>query len=214
MLVHLDSALRQLRCWPEVPRLVAFADVVKKRRLPSSYADQRKKLPSATAMDLTIMRQQQGKMTYDPRTQKPRLLDVDSPLYMNYRCNAHQVMHASFCHVMFENWSAKTLLEACVITCNELGILCVQVPIKLLHPVFEKFERLAESVQPTAAALNFVQTVCTQAKYFASGENDYQHIMRACWKDLLLHLGAVSRPSVGRNSIPDLAMLVSIVSVS
>ena len=89
------------------------------------------------------------------------------------------------------------------------------MPLKLLHPVFGKFERLAESMQPTAAALKFVQTVCAQAKYyFASEESDYQHIMRSCWRDLLLHLGAVSRPSVGRNSIPDLAMLFSIVGPS
>ena len=104
-----------------------------------------------------------------------------------------------------------------LLSCSAMSqaVECVQVPIKLLHPVFGKFERLAESMQPTSAALKFVQTVCAQAKYyFASEENDYQHIMRICWKDLLLHLGAVSRPSVGRNTIPDLAMLVSIIGPS
>ena len=86
----------------------------------------------------------------------------------------------------------------------------MQVPIKLLHPVFGKFEHLAETVQPTGASLQFVQTVCAQAKYYyASEEKDYQHVMRRLWKDLLLHLGGVSRPAVGRNSVPNLALAVS-----
>ena len=88
----------------------------------------------------------------------------------------------------------------------------VQVPIKLLHPIFGKFEHLAETVKPTIASLNFVQTVCAQAKYFyASDEKDYQQVMRRVWTDLLVHLGGVSRPAVGANgrSVPDLALAVS-----
>ena len=88
----------------------------------------------------------------------------------------------------------------------------MQVPIKLLHPVFGKFERLAETVKPTIASLNFVQTVCAQAKYYyASEEKDYQHVMRRVWTDLLVHLGGVSRPAVGATgrSVPDLALAVS-----
>ncbi|KAL0019684.1 hypothetical protein WJX79_007069 [Trebouxia sp. C0005] len=148
-------------------------DISRKRRLPSSYTDRRRKLPSASGMNLTIMRQQQGVMMYDDVTQKPCLHGMDSPLYMNYRCNAYQV------------------------------------PIKLLHPVFGKFKRLAETVKPTIASLNFVQTVCAQAKYYyASEEKDYQHVMRRVWKDLLVHLGGVSRPAVGATgrSVPDLAL--------
>ena len=90
--------------------------------------------------------------------------------------------------------------------------LYMQVPIKLLHPVFGKFERLAETVKPTIASLNFVQTVCAQAKYYyASEEKDYQHVMRRVWTDLLVHLGGVSRPAVGATgrSVPDLALAVS-----
>ena len=56
--------------------------------------------------------------------------------------------------------------------------LYVQVPIKLLHPIFRKFEHLAETVKPTIASLNFVQTVCAQANYYASDEKDYQQVMR------------------------------------
>ena len=88
----------------------------------------------------------------------------------------------------------------------------VQVPIKLLHPIFGKFEHLAETVKPTIASLDFVQTVCAQAKYYyAPEEKDYQHVMRRVWTDLLVHLGEVSRPAVGANgrSVPDLALAVS-----
>ena len=82
--------------------------------------------------------------------------------------------------------------------CNEA--LCVQVPIKLLHPIFGKFERLAETVQPTVASLNFVQTVCAQARYYyASKEKDYQLVMQNVWRGLLSQFGAVSRPAVGRD---------------
>ena len=90
--------------------------------------------------------------------------------------------------------------------------LYMQVPIKLLHPTFGKFEHLAETVKPTTASLNFVQTVCAQAKYYyASEEKDYQHVMRRVWTDLLAHLGGVSRPAVGATgrSVPDLALAVS-----
>ena len=88
----------------------------------------------------------------------------------------------------------------------------MQVPIKLLHPVFGKFERFAETVKPTIASLNFVQTVCAQAKYYyASEETDYQHVMRRVWTDLLVHIGGVSRPAVGATgrSVPNLALAVS-----
>ncbi len=96
--------------------------------------------------------------------------------------------------------------------CNEA--LCVQVPIKLLHPIFGKFERLAETVQPTVASLNIVQTVCAQARYYyASKEKDYQLVMQNVWRGLLSQFGAVSRPAVGRDycraSPVDLALAVS-----
>lgn len=91
----------------------------------------------------------------------------------------------------------------------------MQVTIKLLHPIFGKFEHLAGTVQPTAASLQFVQTICAQAKYYyASEEKDYQPVMRTLWKDLLLQLGGVSRPAVGRNSVPNLALAVSIPHVN
>ncbi|KAL0032169.1 hypothetical protein WJX77_008748 [Trebouxia sp. C0004] len=60
---------------------------------------------------------------YDDVTQKSRLVEMDSPLYMNYRCNANQV------------------------------------PIKLLHPIFGKFEHHAETVKPTIASVNFVHVL-------------------------------------------------------
>jgi len=96
--------------------------------------------------------------------------------------------------------------------CDEA--LCVQVPIKLLHPTFGKFERLAETVQPTVASLNFVQTVCAQARYYyASKEKDYQLVMQNVWRGLLWQLGGVGRPAVGRDycraSPVDLALAVS-----
>ena len=87
----------------------------------------------------------------------------------------------------------------------------MQVPIKLLHPTFGKFEHLAETVKPTIASLNFVQTVCAQAKYYYAEEKDYEHVMRRVWTDLLAHLGGVSRPAVGATgrSVSDLALAVS-----
>lgn len=93
--------------------------------------------------------------------------------------------------------------------------LYVQVPIKLLHPVFGRFEHLAENVQPSLAALDFVHTVCAQAKYYyASEEKNYQQVMRNIWKHALFHLGGISRPSVARNSTPDLALSISISYVN
>ena len=90
----------------------------------------------------------------------------------------------------------------------------MQVPIKLLHPLFGRFAHLAETAQPSLASLDFVHTVCAQAKYYyASEEKDYQRVMRDIWKHVLSHLAGVSRPSVGRNSTPDLALLVSISHV-
>ncbi|KAL0038570.1 hypothetical protein WJX77_010969 [Trebouxia sp. C0004] len=52
-----------------------------------------------------------------------------------------------------------------------------QVPIKLLHPTFGKFEHFAESVQPTVASLNFVQAVHSLAHYNPSEEKDYKHVL-------------------------------------
>ncbi len=138
---------------------------------------------------------------YDDVTQKPCLHGMDSPLYMNYRCNAYQARHCS------PDKAGQTLSKVCM-----QSSLYMQVPIKLLHPVFGKFERLAETVRPTIASLNFVQTVCAQAKYYyASEEKDYQHVMRRVWTDLLVHLGGVSRPAVGATgrSVPGLALAVS-----
>ena len=91
----------------------------------------------------------------------------------------------------------------------------VQVPIKLLHPIFGKFEHLAATVQPSTASLQFVQTVCAQANhYYASEKQDYQQVMRRLWRDLLRHVGGVSRPAVGEKSVPDLALSVSSLHVN
>ena len=49
-------------------------------------------------------------MIYDKVTQKPRLLEMDSPLYMNYRCNAYQVRHC------LADKAGQTLLEVCLQT--------------------------------------------------------------------------------------------------
>ena len=73
---------------------VALVDLPNARRLPSSYAARRKKLPSASGMNLTIMQQQQEVMTYNYHTHKACLMEVESPLYMNYRCNVYQVRQA------------------------------------------------------------------------------------------------------------------------
>ena len=85
----------------------------------------------------------------------------------------------------------------------------MQVPIKLMQPIFGKFEHLAQTLQPTVASLEFVQSMCAQARfYYASEEKDYQPVMMQLWIDLLSHLGPGTSPSVGRNSIPDLAFTV------
>jgi len=197
------------------PCSVAVTDKSKKRRLPSDYADIRKKLPSASGMDLTIMRLRQGVVTANDITKEPQLQDVDSPLYMNYRCSAHQVSCARICKITLKKLVICGLQVNVSILCDVLtkiwqSSLYVQVPIKLLHPVFGKFEHLAETVQPSLASLNFLQTLCAQAKYYyASEEKDYQQVMRSIWKHVLSHLGRVSCPTVGRNSTPGLALMVS-----
>ena len=62
----------------------------------------RKTLPSASGMDLTIMRQRQGVVTVNDITKQPQLMDVDSPLYLNYRCSAQQVSCSINCQNYIE----------------------------------------------------------------------------------------------------------------
>ena len=142
------------------------------------------------------MPQQQGVMAYNAITKKPCLLAADSPLYMNYRCNVYQVRQARPLH----NWVCNLHLQLFVPKNHSLGItleigslVCVcRCQSSCCIRIFDKFEHLAETVQPTAASLKFVQTVCAQAEYYCASEEDYQHVMRRLWSDLLFHLGGVS----------------------
>ena len=109
------------------------------------YADIRKKLPPASGMDLTTMRQ--GPVVCDHITRQPLLLDVDSPLYKNCRCSAGELLHKlPKPHHIKLHWS----VSACSIPCHSLtciwqSSLYMQVPIKLLHPIFGKFQHRAET---------------------------------------------------------------------
>lgn len=104
--LHLSSMANTAFCSYTIstgrPCSVAVPDKSKQRRLPSSYADMRKTLPSASSMDLTIMRQRQGVVTVNDITKQPQLQDVDSPLYMNYRCSAQQVSCSRNCQNYIE----------------------------------------------------------------------------------------------------------------
>lgn len=103
---------------------------------------------------------------------------------------------SAFVRTMLKKLAVLRLQVIVVKPCGVLtqSSLCVQVPIKLLHPVFGRFEHLAETAQPSLASLDFVHTVCAQAKYYyASEEKDYQQVMRNIWKHALSHLGGVTR---------------------
>ena len=75
----------------------------------------RRKLTSASGMDLTIMRQRQGVVTVNDINKEPQLQDVDSPLYLNYRCSAQQVSCVSIC----QNHVEKACGLSSAINCGE-----------------------------------------------------------------------------------------------
>ena len=65
-----------------------------KKRTLSSYEQRLQHLPSASRMNLTVMGQEQGIVTYDRTAKQPRLQQLQPPLYLNYRCDAYQVRQA------------------------------------------------------------------------------------------------------------------------
>lgn len=161
------------------------------------YADIRKKLPPASGMDLTTMRQVQGAVVCDDITRQPLLLDVDSPLYKNCRCSAGELLHKlPKPHHIKLHWS----VSACSIPCHSLtciwqSSLYMQVPISNFWQVSASCRNLCN-----LASWDFVHKVCAQARYYyASEATAYQPVMCPflsgrsnsirCWRKLNARFG-------------------------
>ena len=64
----------------------------KRRRVSSSYTERLRNLPSASQMSQIVMRQQQGCIQYNFHLRQTFMKGVTEPLYLNYRCEAKQVI--------------------------------------------------------------------------------------------------------------------------
>ena len=79
----------------------------KRRRVSSSNTERLRNLPSASQMCQIVMRQQQGCLQYDFHLQQPFLKGVTEPLYLNYRCEAKQVIAMLDKHIWVLNVARK-----------------------------------------------------------------------------------------------------------
>ncbi|KAL0050695.1 hypothetical protein WJX82_005308 [Trebouxia sp. C0006] len=52
-----------------------------------------------------------------------------------------------------------------------------QVPIKLLHPVFDSFVKLSETLEAEPSILLLVEELCASARYYYAGEKHYQPVL-------------------------------------
>ena len=46
----------------------------------------------------------------------------------------------------------------------------MQIPIKLLHPVFDRIVKLSETLEPEPSILLLVEELCASARYCYAGE--------------------------------------------
>ena len=53
----------------------------------------------------------------------------------------------------------------------------MQVLIKLLHPVFDRFVELSEAMEPEPSILLLVEELCASARYYYAGEKHYQPVL-------------------------------------
>lgn len=77
-----------------------------------------------------------------------------------------------------------------------------QVPIRLLHPVFGRFVRLSETMEPEPSILLLVEELCASARYYYAGEKHYQPVFEKLLQGFLNTTGAgtLQGLSVGTNN--------------
>ena len=89
----------------------------------------------------------------------------------------------------------------------------MQVPIKLLHPVFDRFVKLSEALEPEPSILLLVEELCVSARHYYAGENHYQPVLEKLLQTFLNTTGAgtLQGRSVGaNNSTTDTSLAVSL----
>ncbi|KAL0024210.1 hypothetical protein WJX77_008312 [Trebouxia sp. C0004] len=65
-----------------------------------------------------------------------------------------------------------------------------QVPIKLLHPVFDRFVKLSETLEAEPSILLLVEELCASARYYYAGEKHYQPVLEKLLQRFLNTTGA------------------------
>ena len=87
------------------------------------------------------------------------------------------------------------------------------MPIRLLHPVFGRFVRLSETMEPEPSILLLVEELCASARYYCAGEKHYQPVFEKLLQGFLNTTGAgtLQGLSVGtNNSTTDTSLAVSL----
>ena len=93
---------------------------------------------------------------------------------------------------------------------NELESLC---RFKLLHPVFDNFVKLSETLEAEPSILLLVEELCASARYYYAGEKHNQPALEKLLQRFLNTTGAgtLQGLSVGAsNSITDTVLAVSL----
>ncbi len=178
----------------------------KRRRISSTYTERLRNLPSASQMSQVDMRQQQGCLHYDFVLRQPLLKTVTEPLYLNYRCEARQV-------TISQQMETCGSWVVCLVILHQVLIPCVQVPIKLLHPIFGRFVHLSETLTPDPSILFLVEELCASARYYYAGEKHYQPVLEQLLQRFLntVEAGTLHRIFVGaNNSTTDTALVVGL----
>ena len=89
----------------------------------------------------------------------------------------------------------------------------MQVSIKLLHPVFGRFLKLSETLEPEPSILLLVGELCETARYYYAGEKHYKPVLEKLLQKFLNTTGAGTLQgfSVGdSNSVTDASLAVSL----
>ena len=89
----------------------------------------------------------------------------------------------------------------------------MHVPIKLLHPVFDSFVKLSETLEAEPSILLLVEELCASARYYHAGEKHYQPVLEKLLQRFLNTAGAgtLQGLSVGAsNSTTDTSLAVSL----
>ena len=88
----------------------------------------------------------------------------------------------------------------------------MQVPIKLLHPIFDRFMKLSETSRAEPSILLLVEELCASARYYYAGEKHYQPVLEQLLQRFLNTTGAgtLQGLSVAPKSTTDTSLAVSL----